>query len=322
MRSVRGLPVTTLGEAPGGAGFVCVRFADSSTEWVDADDVLEVVAAPPTPAPPPAPLPAPPPSAGPPPAPPAPPRLPPFAQQRLALNSLADLEYSGLYVGGKWRRELELGGCRVVLWEDVADDGSAGEMTIWPASLVLAKYVESAAPGLVVGKTVVELGAGAAAASLAAAAMGATRTVATEQALALPHLQAVTRSNAALLGVEAAELDWAAGGGALRGCADVVLVADCTYDRRSFQLLLGALCDVSAPGAVVLLTHDTSSVPSLRNHWAEFAVSACVQQHFEFELLAAEAVAERVGPAWHSDTVQLWRGARRTKPPLLPSPIE
>ena len=52
--------------------------------------------------------------------------------------------------------------------------------TVWPASVVLIKYLEKNASAVLTDKTVVELGAGTGVASIAAAYLGASRVVCTD----------------------------------------------------------------------------------------------------------------------------------------------
>ena len=297
---LRGARVEVVASTPEGGDYVCVRFEDQRTEWVCVCDLTPATTAtvnaqrlP----------------------------LPPFTHQRLALACLEDLCVSGEWrtAARMWCREFSVGtgasAVKLQLWEDVPDDGADGELTIWPAGLVLARFIECTLAGRLGGKVVIELGAGAACPALTAAAVGASRVVATEQLLALPHLRSTVESNAGAVSVEVAELEWGpdvASRLVELGVppADLVLVADCTYDKDNHALLLNTLLGVSAPSATVLLTHDTSSVPSLKNHWAEFATSSNCQQHFTFELLAEDDVSEAVGERWFSPTVQVWRGVR------------
>ena len=111
-----------------------------------------------------------------------------FDAQQLALDSLDALKVSGQWDDRDllWRREFVVAGRTLRLLEDVPEDGSDGELAIWAAGLVLARYLESAhADSLRRAALVVELGAGAACPALAAAALGARRVVATEQEKAL-----------------------------------------------------------------------------------------------------------------------------------------
>lgn len=83
----------------------------------------------------------------------------------------------------------------------VDDDGAEGEQIIWPAGLILARYVGakySRGAGGMEGMQVVELGAGAGVGAMTAAALGAT-AVATEHPTALAYLNSSATMNKAAL---------------------------------------------------------------------------------------------------------------------------
>ena len=118
----------------------------------------------------------------------------------MALDSLADLLWFGIFSGksGMWTRQWTLAdGRRVTLLEDTHSEGDEGECTIWPAGLVLGRYLESQHADIA-GQVVVELGAGAAVGAITAAALGA-EAYATEHPDAMEYTMACLGANPAFL---------------------------------------------------------------------------------------------------------------------------
>ena len=116
---------------------------------------------------------------------------------------------------------------------------------VWPASAELALHV-----GVVRGRSVVELGAGAGLAGLACAALGAGRVVLTDLAENLPLLQRNAARNS--LDVVVAAFDWNAPT-TLGERFDVVLAADCVFWPELFDPLLNAIEAVARPDGTVLV---------------------------------------------------------------------
>jgi len=117
---------------------------------------------------------------------------------------------------------------------------------VWPASAELALHVA----GVVRGKRVVELGAGAGLAGLASAVLGAARVVLTDLPENLPLLQRNAARNG--LDVVVAAFDWLTPT-TLGERFDVVLAADCVFWPELMVPLLNAIEAVAAPDAVVLI---------------------------------------------------------------------
>ena len=93
-----------------------------------------------------------------------------------------------------WKREFPLlTGPPISLLENPNDSTEGGELFIWPASLVLSKFL-TANPAYVLGQTVIELGASHGVVSMTASAVGAKFVVATDRPHVLPYL----KSNLAL----------------------------------------------------------------------------------------------------------------------------
>ncbi|KAH9256512.1 hypothetical protein BASA81_005427 [Batrachochytrium salamandrivorans] len=141
-------------------------------------------------------------------------------------------------------------------------DGSG--LTVWDCAFVLAKYLEKQAPGLVEGKSVLELGAGTGLVGLAAHFLGAKQVVGASHALvhklthaaqcltdlkyALGNLNSNVVANCAQDGVFCQELDWTKPQDyrkVLRGMLpDVVLMSDIIWLADQAPALVGQLVEL------------------------------------------------------------------------------
>lgn len=123
-------------------------------------------------------------------------------------------------------------------------------LLLWPSAIALAERL-AAEPSLVLGKRVLELGAGPGLPGLVAQSLGARVTQTDYQDTAL----ALARTNAARNGVSGIEyqtLDWRSPPPLLP--FDVVLASDVLYERRLHDALSELFPAVLAPGGILLLT--------------------------------------------------------------------
>jgi predicted nicotinamide N-methyase len=142
----------------------------------------------------------------------------------------------------------------VALWEAMeVEQGRTSQeppfwAAAWPGGQALARHVLDT-PGLVEGRTVLDLGAGSGLVAVAAVLAGATRVVASEID---PFGLAAIPENAALNGVTGIEPV-----GDLLGerppTVDVVLAGDVCYDRTMTERVLPFLDAARAAGAEVLV---------------------------------------------------------------------
>jgi predicted nicotinamide N-methyase len=142
----------------------------------------------------------------------------------------------------------------VALWEAMEVEQGRTEQeppfwaAAWPGGQALARHVLDN-PGLVAGRTVLDLGAGSGLVAVAAALAGATRVLASEID---PFGLAAIPENAALNGVSGIEPV-----GDLLGerppVVDVVLAGDVCYDRTMTERVLPFLGAARAAGAEVLI---------------------------------------------------------------------
>ncbi|KQS71533.1 methyltransferase [Modestobacter sp. Leaf380] len=150
-----------------------------------------------------------------------------------------------------------------VLWQAMEDERESGgtgpgeASPFWAAAWVggqgLARYVLDT-PGLVAGRTVLDLGSGSGLVAIAAALAGATRVLASDVD---PYALAVTPLNAAANGVTVVEavgdvLDGQPGEGDLPA-VDVVLAGDVFYDLRMADRVRPWLFTAWVGGATVLV---------------------------------------------------------------------
>ncbi|KAI9924047.1 hypothetical protein ASPWEDRAFT_167304 [Aspergillus wentii DTO 134E9] len=139
----------------------------------------------------------------------------------------------------------------LVLKEDLKD-GCGGQL--WPAGMVLAKYLLRRHHSDFSGKTIVELGAGGGLVGLAVArgcTVGPSPIYITDQQPMLPLMETNIELNDLSSTVAAAVLDW---GAPLPDCIPahpaIILAADCVYFEPAFPLLITTLKDLLGPESV------------------------------------------------------------------------
>jgi predicted nicotinamide N-methyase len=140
------------------------------------------------------------------------------------------------------------------LWQRAEDEFAADQQPpfwafAWPGGQALARYVLDH-PGLVAGRSVLDLGSGSGLVAIAAAMAGAATVVASEvDPLAVAAIGLNARANG--VPVPAVVGDVLDGDGAGAG-VDVVLAGDVWYSRELAERVLGFLDRVTARGASVL----------------------------------------------------------------------
>jgi predicted nicotinamide N-methyase len=143
----------------------------------------------------------------------------------------------------------------MVIWQRTEDDHGTGQPPpfwafAWPGGQALARYVLDH-PGVVAGRTVLDLGSGSGLVAIAAALAGAARVLASEID---PLAATAIRLNAAANAVRMpGQVDLV--GDVLDGDgegADVVLAGDVWYSRPFADRVLGLLERARAQGATVL----------------------------------------------------------------------
>ncbi|KAL6236331.1 hypothetical protein BDW75DRAFT_113708 [Aspergillus navahoensis] len=141
---------------------------------------------------------------------------------------------------------------RPLLLKEDLKDGCGGQL--WPAGMVLAKYMLRQHRSSLIDKTIVELGAGGGLVGLAVASgceVGPSPIYITDQVPMLPLMKANIALNNLAAKVKAVVLDW---GTALSDeiprRPDIILAADCVYFEPAFPLLISTLRDLLGPHSV------------------------------------------------------------------------
>lgn len=183
-------------------------------------------------------------------------------------------------------------------------DGTYGTgATVWPASMVLLKYLEKH-PDIVRNKTVVDLGAGTGVTSLAAAILGADRVVCTDGIasvvkLAKDNVQSAQLVNINKKRIEVTEYWW--GSGKLNEHFDIVLVSDCVLPKLyPIAPLVDGLVEIMRPDSVAILSYE-------HRHFAEYHPADKFRQLAEAKGLQIKVVhKEELDPVYSVDDIQIW----------------
>ncbi|ACF15081.1 Methyltransferase type 12 [Chloroherpeton thalassium ATCC 35110] len=159
---------------------------------------------------------------------------------------------------------------RITDEEFVKDEQMPYWAEIWPASMVLAKYIFEKLP--VAGKSCIELGAGVGLVSVAAALAGGN-TLATDYAKeAIPFIRLNALLNGATL--EAQTLDWRLV--TLSEKYDFIFAADVLYERRNQLPILNAIDKLLSKTGVAIVADPRRQIAENFIHMVrenEFQVS-------------------------------------------------
>ncbi|KAL4929623.1 putative methyltransferase-domain-containing protein [Aspergillus undulatus] len=139
----------------------------------------------------------------------------------------------------------------LLLKEDLKE-GCGGQL--WPAGMVLAKYMLRQHRCDLVDKTILELGAGGGLVGLAVASgceLGLSPIYITDQEPMVPLMEANIALNNLDTTVNAAVLDWGTPvSDDIPQHPDVILAADCVYFEPAFPLLISTLKDLLGPNSI------------------------------------------------------------------------
>ncbi|QDS76235.1 hypothetical protein FKW77_000414 [Venturia effusa] len=131
-------------------------------------------------------------------------------------------------------------------------EGCGGQL--WPAGMILAKYMLRMHQETIKGKTIVELGAGSGLVGLAVALAFPTfraPLVLTDQLPMLPMMQTNIALNCVQSTVEAAIYNWGKPPPvSIPKCPDIILAAECVYFEPAFPLLQQTLKDLIGENTV------------------------------------------------------------------------
>lgn len=244
-----------------------------------------------------------------------------FVQKRIQTlgwrNRYSQDEFYPITVGG---REFSV---RQVQRGELENTYGTGA-TVWPASLVMIKYLERHAETLVAGKRIVDLGAGTAVTSLAAALLGASTVVCTDGEAkvvqlardnivhAAQHLSGTTSSDDAetvvIHGCPVMTQEYWWGSGQVEGGddCDLVLVSDCVLPKLyPIAPLVEALDQLLVkPNAMAILSYEHRYYPEYdpRDHFRQLAHA---------KNLKVETVPEsEQDPVYSVEDIEIWRVSR------------
>jgi predicted nicotinamide N-methyase len=185
--------------------------------------------------------------------------------------------------------------------------------TVWPASLVLMKYLEKH-PAKVRHKSVVDLGAGTGVTSLAAAVLGAQQVVCTDGiesvvSLALDNVRRASqqqfRDNERNYdNIRVCQYWW--GSGSLQNeTFDVILVSDCVLPKLyPIEPLVDALVELMKSDSIAILSYE-------HRHYAQFHPAKKFQ-----ELAASRGLKVHIVPSseldsvYSLDDIEIWEVTR------------
>lgn len=192
-------------------------------------------------------------------------------------------------------------------------DGTYGTgATVWPASMVLLKYLERHAQK-VSNKTVVDLGAGTGVTSLAAALLGAKRVVCTDGIDSVVTLaQDNVRDACSQLEQQKVDIkscihvtDYWWGSGKLQQDFDVVLIADCVLPKLyPIAPLVDALDELMRQDSVAIFSYE-------HRHYADYHPAEKFRELAEAKGFKVKTVpTSDLDPVYSVDDIQIWEVTR------------
>lgn len=203
--------------------------------------------------------------------------------------------------------------------------------TVWPAALVLVKYMEKHRQSLMEGKFVVDLGSGTGVTSTAAAILGASHVICTDGQENVVKLASENISSAAAsLGNDERQITatsngesgpgsikiincpidvqvywWGDGSMKEIGC-DVVLVADCVLPKLyPIAPLVQAIDELLVkPNAIAILSYEHRYFPEYdpREKFLELATARGLQVQVIEQ--------EQFDPVYYADDIEIWHVTR------------
>lgn len=177
--------------------------------------------------------------------------------------------------------------------------------TVWPASMVLLKYLEKN-PFLIQGKSVVDLGAGTGITSIAAAILGASRVVCTDGTASVVRLASDNvKHNSQRVGnvIDVREYSW--GDGSLKETFDVVLVSDCVLPKLyPITPLMAAMNELMGADSVAIVSYEHRYFPDFdpRDNFRGLAKNR--------GLFVREVPISEQDPVYSVDDIEIWEVRR------------
>ncbi|KAK1315376.1 hypothetical protein QJS10_CPA06g01128 [Acorus calamus] len=188
-------------------------------------------------------------------------------------------------------KQFEIGDkkLRIHEMENVSDPKTGRALTgswLWESSLYLSEWLTTQTHLTLVGKTIVELGAGTGFPGLTAAMIGSNRVILTDVEPLLPGLRKNVESNGLGDRVEVRELVWGLEGndcveGLIEGEIDLVLMSDIFYDQTAMPMLAETLRRLSNKKELVVLgAMEVRSATEVRSGTMD-CLGALMEEGFE-----------------------------------------
>lgn len=183
--------------------------------------------------------------------------------------------------------------------------------TVWPASMVLLKYMEKNAAKLIRGNKVVDIGSGTGITSIGAVFLGADHVICTDGEAAVVRLACDNVKRAISDGLDSARLEvseyWWGGGSPPADDADIVLVSDCVLPKLyPIAPLVEALDHLLVkPGAQAILSYEYRYYPDYdpKEKFIELATT----KRLELRAIASEEQDD----VYSADDIEIWHVQRR-----------
>lgn len=182
--------------------------------------------------------------------------------------------------------------------------------TVWPASMVLLKYMEKNSEQLIRGKKIVDLGSGTGITSIGAVFLGAVHVICTDGEAAVVRLACENVNRAISDGLDSTKLDvseyWWGTGKLPADDADIVLVSDCVLPKLyPIAPLVDALDKLLIkPGALAILSYEYRYFPEYdpKEKFVELAAAKML----ELTIVGADEQDD----VYSSDDIEIWHVRR------------
>lgn len=194
-------------------------------------------------------------------------------------------------------REIEIGDRTLIIHgHENLTDSIVGSWT-WDSSLVLAQWLlmPSWPPDSLMGKRVVELGAGTGVPGLTAAVLGAT-VVLTDIPEILPGLQRNVDENGLQQRATVKALMWGDDCSSLSPPVDFILMSDLLYDVKAMPALCKTLNQLADGRTQILLAYEL-----------RYGTTECFKAVLEAGFRWSKVPQEELHPQWQSEDIGIFR---------------
>lgn len=179
--------------------------------------------------------------------------------------------------------------------------------TVWPASVVLCKYMELHQHSVIQNKTILDLGAGTGITSLAAAILGAASVTCTDGCekvveLAQANVDRIFTTTTETP-IHVCHYGW--GDRSIQSTFNVILVADCVLPKLyPIAPLVAAIDELLDVDGVALLSYEHRYYPDYdpRTHFVDLA--------YERNLVVETILQDEHDPVYSVDDIEIWKVRR------------